>query len=265
NPDTNIIMHHKHLVVDHNQPGNDPLLWVGSHNWSSNANTRNDENSLVIHDANIANQYYQEFVALINFQPIAGCTDPSACNYNSTATIDDASCLFLATPCDDGDQNTINDVVNFSCQCAGTLMVMGCTDITACNFSPQANVNDNSCLYTGNSCDDGNAETINDVINADCDCAGIINRVDELEEAAALVCYPNPTSERLNIQFTSALGGIATLVISDITGKNCFSHSISFSSGQNVRAIPVDALPAGTYFVSMLLDEGSVQTVFVKK
>jgi phosphatidylserine/phosphatidylglycerophosphate/cardiolipin synthase-like enzyme/DNA/RNA endonuclease YhcR with UshA esterase domain len=265
NPDTNIIMHHKHLIVDHNSPDNDPLLWVGSHNWSTNANTRNDENTLVIHDGNIANQYYQEFVALISFQPIAGCTDPAACNYNSTATIDDASCLFLANPCDDGDSNTINDVVNFSCECAGTLMVMGCTDITACNFSPQANVNDNSCLYTGNSCDDGNAETINDVINVDCDCAGIINGIEELESTAALTCYPNPTNNRLNIQFTSTIGGVASLMVKDITGKNCFTQSISFSSGINVQSIEVANLQAGTYFVSMALDGGSVQTVFVKE
>ena len=265
NPDTNIIMHHKHLIVDHNSPDNDPLLWVGSHNWSTNANTRNDENTLVIHDANIANQYYQEFVALINFQPVAGCTDPSACNYNSTATIDDASCLFLANPCNDGDPNTINDVVNFSCECAGTLMVMGCTDITACNFSPEANTTDNSCLYTGNPCDDGLAETVNDIINADCNCEGIVNNINELQESAALSCFPNPANDRLNIQFTSALGGIASIVISDLTGKTCANRTLSFGTGINVQSIQVDTLPAGTYFVSLVLDGGSVHTVFVKE
>lgn len=264
NPDTNIIMHHKHLIVDHNSPDNDPLLWVGSHNWSTNANTRNDENTLVIHDASIANQYYQEFVALINFQPVAGCTNPTACNYNSTATIDDTSCLFLANLCDDGNPNTINDVVNFSCECAGTIMVVGCTDITACNFAPEANVDDNSCLTIGNPCDDGMAETINDIVNADCICAGIMTGVSELEASAALNCYPNPTNDCLNVQFTSAHGGVASLMVKDIAGKNCFTQSISFSAGLNVQSIQVDTLPAGNYFVFMALGGGSVQTVFVK-
>ena len=62
NSDTTIIMHHKFMVVDHDQLNSDPLVWVGSHNWTSSANSRNDENSLVIHDALIANLYYQEFM-----------------------------------------------------------------------------------------------------------------------------------------------------------------------------------------------------------
>ena len=56
------IFHHKYLIVDANDAANDPLLWVGSHNWSSAADTKNDENTLVVHDANVANQYYQEYI-----------------------------------------------------------------------------------------------------------------------------------------------------------------------------------------------------------
>lgn len=55
------LLHHKYLVVDPNCPQSDPLVWTGSHNWSTSANSRNDENSLVIHDSTIANIYYQEF------------------------------------------------------------------------------------------------------------------------------------------------------------------------------------------------------------
>ena len=39
----------------------DPLVITGSHNWSTAAETNNDENTIIIHDANIANQFYQEF------------------------------------------------------------------------------------------------------------------------------------------------------------------------------------------------------------
>lgn len=59
----NNIFHHKYLIVDPNQSDSDPTVLTGSHNWSTSAQTRNDENTLIIHDANIANQYYQEFVA----------------------------------------------------------------------------------------------------------------------------------------------------------------------------------------------------------
>ena len=59
----NSIMHHKYVIIDQENLFSDPQLWTGSHNWSSNANTRNDENTVVVHDQNTANQFYQEFHA----------------------------------------------------------------------------------------------------------------------------------------------------------------------------------------------------------
>lgn len=54
------IMHNKYMIVDEGTTS-DPVLWTGSHNWSNAANNTNDENTLVIHDATIANIYYQNF------------------------------------------------------------------------------------------------------------------------------------------------------------------------------------------------------------
>jgi phosphatidylserine/phosphatidylglycerophosphate/cardiolipin synthase-like enzyme len=58
------VMHHKFMVVDNFNSTSDPLVLLGSHNWSSAAETKNDENTLVVHDLNIANQYYQAFAYL---------------------------------------------------------------------------------------------------------------------------------------------------------------------------------------------------------
>lgn len=58
-------MHHKHMIIDVGNQNSDPLVWVSSHNWSNAANNENDENSLVIHNYAIANQYYQEFAQRI--------------------------------------------------------------------------------------------------------------------------------------------------------------------------------------------------------
>ena len=60
----NTIMHHKYIIVDQENNASDPQVWTGSHNWSNNANNKNDENTVVIHDQNVANQFYQEFHAL---------------------------------------------------------------------------------------------------------------------------------------------------------------------------------------------------------
>lgn len=56
------IMHHKYMIVDPSNISSDPMVLTGSHNWSTAADTKNDENMVVVHDATIANIYYQEFV-----------------------------------------------------------------------------------------------------------------------------------------------------------------------------------------------------------
>ena len=56
------LLHHKYMIVDVNSES-DPLVVTGSMNWSANGDDTNDENTLVIHDAAIANQFYQEFAA----------------------------------------------------------------------------------------------------------------------------------------------------------------------------------------------------------
>ncbi len=55
------ILHHKMAIIDANYAASDPQVITGSHNWSNSANDRNDENTLIIHNADIANQYFQHF------------------------------------------------------------------------------------------------------------------------------------------------------------------------------------------------------------
>lgn len=56
------IFHHKYMIIDESNPASDPLVLTGSHNWSSGADQKNDENTVIVHDASIANQYYQDFM-----------------------------------------------------------------------------------------------------------------------------------------------------------------------------------------------------------
>ncbi len=58
------IMHNKYMIVDEGEPTSDPFVLTGSHNWSAAADNENDENTLIIHDATIANIYYQNFAHL---------------------------------------------------------------------------------------------------------------------------------------------------------------------------------------------------------
>jgi hypothetical protein len=55
------ILHSKYLVADAGFPDSDPAVATGSYNWTNKAEYSNDENLLVIHDAEVARQYLQEF------------------------------------------------------------------------------------------------------------------------------------------------------------------------------------------------------------
>lgn len=53
-------MHHKVILID------DDIVITGSYNFSASAETRNDENVLIMHSAEIAGQYRQEFERIFN-------------------------------------------------------------------------------------------------------------------------------------------------------------------------------------------------------
>lgn len=54
-------LHDKYGIVDASYPLSHPTAITGSHNWTAAAENNNDENTLIIDDINIANQYMQDF------------------------------------------------------------------------------------------------------------------------------------------------------------------------------------------------------------
>lgn len=72
------IFHHKYLIADPENGDSDPTVLTGSHNWSNAGDQRNDENTVIIHDLNIANQFHQEFAArMIQY------SGPVPCNFTA--------------------------------------------------------------------------------------------------------------------------------------------------------------------------------------
>ena len=76
---------------------------------------------------------------------VLGCTFEIACNYSFESNVDDGSCLVVGEACDDGNEMTINDMLQDECWCVGEEIVLGCTDPSACNYDSEANVDDGSC------------------------------------------------------------------------------------------------------------------------
>jgi len=60
-------LHHKILLVDvANTERKQGIAVAGSYNFSRNAEENNDENTLIFHSPEIANQYYQDFMGVLN-------------------------------------------------------------------------------------------------------------------------------------------------------------------------------------------------------
>jgi phosphatidylserine/phosphatidylglycerophosphate/cardiolipin synthase-like enzyme len=57
------LLHHKYLLADADDIHQDGVVLTGSHNWSAAAENSNNENTLIVHDPDLANQYLQEFSA----------------------------------------------------------------------------------------------------------------------------------------------------------------------------------------------------------
>ena len=79
------ILHHKVMIIDGNSTS-DPMVITGSTNWTEAADADNDENMIIIHSADLARLYLQEFCAVVgvaNVHPsYAGNTD-SGCGGKS--------------------------------------------------------------------------------------------------------------------------------------------------------------------------------------
>ena len=96
--------------------------------------------------------FYQEGEGGGGTDPVLGCTDAAACNYNADATEDDGSCTFPDAGYD-CDGNCLNDAdSDGTCD---EFEVAGCTDDTACNYNADATDDDGSCSYAdaGYDCD----------------------------------------------------------------------------------------------------------------
>jgi len=87
--------HHKYAIIDQADTTSDPFVLTGSHNWSTAAETKNDENTVFVHRADIANEYYQEFFAryceldtascLVSGMQITATAVSTNCNGTATA------------------------------------------------------------------------------------------------------------------------------------------------------------------------------------
>ncbi len=119
--------------------------------------------------------------------------------------------------------------------------VLGCTNAQSCNYNAAATQDDGSCLMQGATCDDGNANTTNDVINANCQCAGTSTSG---SGTGAQLLPGNATCLTQNISVTGC-GGQTSLTydgrtydLVEIGGQCWFADNLATDQYRNGDLIP---------------------------
>ncbi len=144
--------------------------------------------------------------------------------------------------------------------------VVGCMDATACNYNPIATTGDNSCLFPGNPCDDGDPSTIDDVYNASCVCEGISVGVDEEITSNGVMIYPNPGNGTAQIALTAQMPTNADLKIYNSLGAVVVSKPLNnLRQGGNVVNINTENLAPGVYTFQINVNDEVHQVRWIKK
>ena len=207
---------------------------------------------------------------------IFGCTDPSMLNYNPLANTEDFTCIPFIYGCMDSTALNYDSLANTDNESCITI-VEGCMDQSAYNYNVSANVHDSiSCLFSA-SCitGPGNPYWLNDpcyawVISVDdyccenewdticqltydyCDSTyvGIIPTRKSLEES--LIIYPNPTSDKININKNV-----------DINVFNYIGDIII--SKNNINVLDITKLNSGVYMLQIIYKNKSITKQIIKK
>ena len=92
--------------------------------------------------------YIENYPHEVEKEPVKGCMDMNATNYNSTAEIDDGSCEYPpAEGCMDSNATNYNSTAEIDDGSCEYPPVEGCMDSDATNYDSTAEIDDGSCEY----------------------------------------------------------------------------------------------------------------------
>lgn len=177
------------------------------------------------------------------------------------ASFDDANAIGLQLDgkvvCAGLSSQSLNDMGVVRYLGSGNILNVGCMSANACNYNATATVDDGSCYFVGDPCDDGLATTDNDAYNANCICEGV-SSVEE-NNLFGLNIYPNPANNEITLNSNVFGSGMVTLV--DMTGRVVFQQKTVISSTQKIN---IQDLPSGIYSLSVIIENNQSVVSFVK-
>jgi hypothetical protein len=154
---------------------------------------------------------------------IAGCTDPTAYNYDASATVDDGSCVVCTYGCTNSLATNYDALATCDDGSCTYTSIWGCTDPNALNYNALAIYNDGSCTYPAGCTVDGYGNIVIPDPNFKAYLVGnsLINT--------------NGDSE-IQVSEATAYTGIIdcqSMGISDLTGIACFPSLFSLNCSNN--------------------------------
>jgi hypothetical protein len=147
------------------------------------------------------------------------------------------------TPCNDGIDETTNDVYAENCACIGE----DCAGVLGGNALP------------GEPCDDENEATVNDTWMPGCLCDGIV-AVDELMGDVGIALRPNPTEENVMLTLDGLQGQEVSYTLRDVRGMVVEQRSLGILSGTWTGIVRTAPLAAGVYLLDVQ-SEGDRRTL----
>lgn len=242
------IMHHKYMVVDQNAPASDPMVLTGSHNWSAAADNDNDENTLIIHDATIANIYYQNFVKRFveNDGVLFELTGPpTAVDDIIQAPMDQATTIEVL----------LNDIkqapvsLTIETEAVNGSSIIPFNNPNVISYTPASGfIGIDSITYKIAYQASPNLNATAKVYITVVDAQGI----DKNSSISSFVVYPNPAIHgSFNISCSMKVADQASIQLIDLTGKKVFEQQVNLNSGENHFDYNVSDLNQGTYFLRL--------------
>ncbi len=242
------IMHNKYMIVDQGAPASDPLVFTGSHNWSAAADNDNDENTLIVHDATIANIYYQNFVKRFvdNKGVLFELTGPpTAVNDSANTTMEKE--IIIAVQDNDIKQAPV--YLTIETQSVNGNAYIPFSNPNVIGYQPNVGFKGLDSItykiaYQADPTLFSSAKVYIKVI----DDAGI----NETSANNRLLVFPNPTHNgSVNISCYMPSADKGTLQLLDITGKLVFERSVRLINGENILNYTFPASYKGTYLLKL--------------
>jgi len=220
------MLHNKTMIVDQTNPNSDPFVWTGSHNWSDAANVTNDENTIVIYNAEICNLYYQEFKKRFDLaiplseQPVLNLGPDTAVFAGDTVTLD--AMQFDTYVWSTGELTQIIKVDSSGVgigvkkvYCRVTNQYGLQSDTVYITFKPRTGIGEQNSMISG------------------------------------LTVYPNPADGQFSVDFDARRAGSVSVELVGPDGRMSWQTRIAAHAGRNSILAGHEKIPSGVYLVRL--------------